>query len=235
MLSTQSSLSMLGIFQIGRGLASLTALDARGTSSCSQTHQSSTKVQHGQYKGFSLLRIYFQIDSATQYWETRFTLKKFNPCLAWGQPVITNIKTCSSTAPIASTALHILGTYPPALSCFWADLLSAFTWVCSFGLCKSHPLCQLAHEPFFLPCSCRQCYPSIAFSPKQRCSHLRGKGDGNRETKRALTPLAAAGGWDITVAQEESKQPGWDACMHLSGGSFSQPYPFSSTSVISEK
>lgn len=165
MLSTHSSLSMLGIFLIGRELASLTALDARSTSSSSQTHQSSTKVQHRQYNGWSLLRICFQINSATQYWETRFTLKKFNPCLAWGQPaVITNIKTCSTTAPVASTALRIPGIYPPSLGCFWADLSPAFTWVCSFGLCKSQPLCQLVHEPFFLPWSCRQCYPSITFS-----------------------------------------------------------------------
>lgn len=89
-------------------------------------------------------------------------------------------------------------------------------------------------EPIFPPCSYRQRHASTAFSPEQRCSHLRGKGDGNREPGRALTPLAAAAEWDVTVAQEESQQPGWVVCMHLSGVSFFHPYPFASTLVIPE-
>lgn len=100
---------MLGIFQIGRGLPSSAALGARGISSSQQTHQCSNKVQHGQYKGCSLLRIYLKIDSASILGERLYPKKKLKPRSEEQPAVITNIKTSSSAAPIASTALHILG------------------------------------------------------------------------------------------------------------------------------
>lgn len=169
MLSTYSSSSMLGIFLIGKGLASSAALDARGIPSSRQTHRCSNKVQDGQYKGCSLLRIYLKTDSAIQYKEKCFTLKKFNPHWEREQPaVVTNIKISSSAAPIAPTALHISGTSLPTLGCFGADLSPVPAWVCSFGPCRPHPLCQLVPELVFLPCNCSQCYLSIASSPKQR-------------------------------------------------------------------
>lgn len=98
--------------------------------------------------------------------------------------------------------------------------------------CLDHPSPILSAswcmEPVFLPCSYRQLYPSTAFSPKQRHSHLCGKGHGNGDP-------GCAGAWDLTAAQEERKQPGWVVCMKLSGVLLSQPYPFTSVSFIPEK